>query len=163
MIVVYTSPGCASCRKVKQWLKERNLPYIEKNIFTTLLNETEIRHLLMRSENGSEDIISKRSKIIQQNAIDLDDMTISELVHFIQENPSVLKRPIILNERNFQVGYDEEEIERVRSRAAAALWPGCPATPAVRITPAAARSGKKPDKHLRMLVFSSNPKETKGG
>ena len=101
MIVVYTSPGCASCRKVKQWLKERNLPYIEKNIFTTLLNETEIRHLLMRSENGSEDIISKRSKIIQQNAIDLDDMTISELVHFIQENPSVLKRPIILNERNF--------------------------------------------------------------
>ena len=107
MIVVYTSPGCASCRKVKQWLKERNLPYIEKNIFTTLLNETEIRHLLMRSENGSEDIISKRSKIIQQNAVDLDDMTISELVHFIQENPSVLKRPIILNERNFQVGYDE--------------------------------------------------------
>ena len=108
MIVVYTSPGCASCRKVKQWLKERNLPYIEKNIFTTLLNETEIRHLLMRSENGSEDIISKRSKIIQQNAVDLDDMTISELVHFIQENPSVLKRPSILNERNFQVGYDEE-------------------------------------------------------
>ena len=78
MIVVYTSPGCASCRKVKQWLKERNLPYLEKNIFTTLLNETEIRHLLMRSENGSEDIISKRSKIIQQNAIDLDEMTISE-------------------------------------------------------------------------------------
>ncbi|WP_363317209.1 ArsC/Spx/MgsR family protein [uncultured Porphyromonas sp.] len=32
------------------------------------------------------------------------------MVHFIQENPSVLKRPIILNERNFQVGYDEEEI-----------------------------------------------------
>ena len=113
MIVVYTSPGCASCRKVKQWLKERNLPYIEKNIFTTLLNETEIRHLLMRSENGSEDIISKRSKIIQQNAIDLDDMTISELVHFIQENPSVLKRPIILNERNFQVGYDEEDRKSV--------------------------------------------------
>ena len=36
MIVVYTSPGCASCRKVKQWLKDRNLPFIEKNIFKTL-------------------------------------------------------------------------------------------------------------------------------
>ena len=42
MIVVYTSPGCASCRKVKQWLKDRNLKYIEKNIFSTLLNENEI-------------------------------------------------------------------------------------------------------------------------
>ena len=42
MIVVYTSPGCASCRKVKQWLKDRNLPFTEKNIFKTLLNEEEI-------------------------------------------------------------------------------------------------------------------------
>ena len=47
MIVLYTSPGCASCRKVKQWLKDRNLPYVEKNIFKTLLNDSEIKHLLM--------------------------------------------------------------------------------------------------------------------
>ena len=131
MIVVYTSPGCASCRKVKQWLKDRKLPFIEKNIFTTLLNEKEIRHLLMRSENGSEDIISKRSKIIQQNHLNLDEMTISELVQFIQENPSVLKRPIILNERNFQVGYDEEEIDafvpqELRSLARLSCNPNCP-------------------------------------
>ncbi len=110
MIVVYTSPGCASCRKVKQWLKERNLKFVEKNIFSTLLNENEIRHLLMRSENGTEDIISKRSKIIQEQKVNVEDLSIKELVRFIQQNPSVLKRPIILNERNFLVGYDEEEI-----------------------------------------------------
>ena len=75
MIVVYTSPGCASCRKVKQWLKDRNLKFIEKNIFSTLLNENEIRHLLMRSENGTEDIISKRSKIIQERQIDVEEMS----------------------------------------------------------------------------------------
>lgn len=110
MIVVYTSPGCASCRKVKAWLKERNLKFIEKNIFTTSLNEGEIKYLLTRSENGTEDIISKRSKIIQETKLDLDEMSIKELVSFIQVNPSVLKRPIIINERNFMVGYDEEEI-----------------------------------------------------
>jgi regulatory protein spx len=110
MIVVYTSPGCASCRKVKQWLKDRELKFIEKNIFTTLLNESEIKHLLMRSENGTEDIISKRSKVIQELKIDLDELSMSALVKFIQNNPSVLKRPIILNERSFLVGYDEEEI-----------------------------------------------------
>ena len=74
MIVVYTSPGCSSCRKVKQWLKDRNLPFIEKNIFKTLLNDNEIKHLLMRSENGSDDIVSKRSKVIQENHIDIDSM-----------------------------------------------------------------------------------------
>lgn len=110
MIVVYTSPGCASCRKVKNWLKDHELRYIEKNIFHTTLNESEIKHLLMRSENGTEDIISKRSKVIQENGIDVEEMTMNELVEFIQENPSVLKRPIVLNEKTFLVGYDEEEI-----------------------------------------------------
>ncbi|MBR4444421.1 MAG: transcriptional regulator Spx [Solobacterium sp.] len=110
MIVVYTSPGCASCRKVKQWLKDRNLPFIEKNIFKTLLNDIEIKHLLMRSENGSDDIISKRSKVIQESHIDIESMTTDELIRFIKQNPSILKRPIILDEDNFQVGYDEEEI-----------------------------------------------------
>lgn len=110
MIVVYTSPGCASCRKVKQWLKDRELKYVEKNIFSTLLNENEIKHLLMRSENGTEDIISKRSKIIQESKIDVEEMSVKELVRFIQLNPSVLKRPIIVNEKSFLVGYDEEEI-----------------------------------------------------
>ena len=60
MIVIYTSPGCASCRKVKAWLKERDIKFIEKNIFNVLLNRKEIKYLLSRSDNGTDDIISKR-------------------------------------------------------------------------------------------------------
>ena len=131
MIVVYTSPGCASCRKVKQWLKDRELPFIEKNIFKTLLNTNEIKHLLMRSENGSDDIISKRSKIIQESNIDIDAMTTDQLIRFIKQNPSVLKRPIILDETSFQVGYDEEEIavfvpQELRKVAERACCNTCP-------------------------------------
>lgn len=134
MIVVYTSPGCASCRKVKQWLKDRELKFVEKNIFSTLLNENEIKHLLMRSENGTEDIISKRSKIIQETKVDLEEMSVKELVKFIQLNPSILKRPIIINEKSFQVGYDEEEIDafvpkELRRIAKEACTPECPNYP----------------------------------
>ena len=110
MIVVYTSPGCASCRKVKAWLKENKLPYIEKNIFTIALNPTEVKYLLQRSENGAEDIISKRSKIIQEGKIDIEQLSTGKLVDFVIANPSVLRRPIILNDRVFQIGYDAEEI-----------------------------------------------------
>ena len=77
MIVIYTSHGCASCRKVKTWLKDRNIKYIEKNIFNTLLNDKEIKYLLSRTENGTD----------------------------------VLRRPIIISDKNMQVGYDEEEID----------------------------------------------------
>ena len=111
MIVIYTSPGCSSCRKVKNYLKDNNLRFLEKNIFSTLLNKEEIKYLISRTDYGTDDIISKRSKIIQENKVDIDSMSLNELCDFIVDNPSILKRPIIIDDRNMQVGYDEEEIE----------------------------------------------------
>lgn len=110
MIVIYTSPGCASCRKVRTWLKDNNLPYVEKNIFNTMLNEKEIKYLLSRTDNGSDDLISKRSKIIRENNLDIDSMKVDELAKFVVNNPSILKRPIIIDDINLQFGYDAEEI-----------------------------------------------------
>lgn len=111
MIVMYTSSGCGSCRKAKQWLIDHNLKFIEKNIFNMLLNKDEIKYLLKRSDFGTDDIISKRSKIISESKINIDDMTIDELCDFVTKNPSVLKRPIIIDDKNMQVGYDENDIE----------------------------------------------------
>ena len=111
MIVVYTSPGCASCRKVKKWLNDHHLEFIEKNIFKTLLDDQEIKELLMRTENGTDDIISKRSKLYQEKTIDFDNMKTNELIEFIRQNPSILRRPIIIDDRCFLVGYDEDEID----------------------------------------------------
>lgn len=110
MIILYTSPGCASCRKAKHWLKEHKLSFVEKNIFSSLLRDEEIKYLLQRTENGSEDIISTRSKVFQELDQDLDDLSFSELIDFIKENPSVLKRPIIVDDNSFVVGYDDDEI-----------------------------------------------------
>lgn len=110
MIRIYTAPSCASCRKVKAWLKENDIPFVEKNIFSALIHSNELQELLERSENGTDDIISKRSKIIKEARVDIDSMSIKELIDFIQKNPSILKRPIMIDERRFQVGYNEEEI-----------------------------------------------------
>lgn len=110
LIRIYTAPSCASCRKVKSWLKENNIPYVEKNIFSTLLRTDELKELLIRSENGTDDIISKRSKIIKENKVNIEELSVNQLIKFIQDNPSILKRPIIIDERRFQVGYNAEEI-----------------------------------------------------
>lgn len=110
MLIIYISPGCASCRKAKQWLTEHEIPFKERNIFSALLKDEEIKTLLMRSENGTDDIISKRSKVIVENNINVEDMTMGELIEFIKANPSILKRPILIDEKHFVVGYDDDEI-----------------------------------------------------
>lgn len=110
MIIFYTSPGCASCRKAKRWLQDNRINFVEKNIFSNLLSESEIKYLLSRCENGTEDIISTRSKAFSSIKGSIDDLSLNELTRFIQRNPSVLKRPIMLSERSMVVGYDDDEI-----------------------------------------------------
>lgn len=117
MIKIYTTPSCSSCRKVKKWFDDQKIPYEEHNIFSTILDENELRDILFKSERGFEDIISARSKIIKEGNIDLDSMTIKELIAFIQENPSVLRRPIIVDDKRIQVGYSAEEIRIFIPRA----------------------------------------------
>ena len=110
MVRIYTSPSCSSCRKVKRWFEIENIPFEERNIFSATLNEHELKDMLSKTENGTEDIISTRSKIIKDQNIDVESMSISELLKFIRQNPSILKRPIMVDERRVQVGYNEEEI-----------------------------------------------------
>ena len=85
MIKIYTSPSCSSCRKVKKWFEEQNIEYEEKSIFSPSLNVNDIREILEKTENGTEDIISERSKIVQENHIDFDEMKVSELLEFIKD------------------------------------------------------------------------------
>lgn len=110
MIRIYISPSCSSCRKVIKWFDEQKIPYVQKNIFAHQLTEEELKDMLMKSENGTEDIISTRSKIVKESGVDIEAMTFKELLKFIQQNPSVLKRPIIVDDRKIQVGYNADEI-----------------------------------------------------
>ena len=110
MIKIYTSPSCSSCRKVKKWFQDQQIPFVEKNIFAATLNETELKEILIKSENGTEDIISPRSKIVKESGLDLEGMTVKELIEFIRNNPSVLKRPIMVDDNKIQVGYNPDEI-----------------------------------------------------
>lgn len=66
--------------------------------------------VIHKCENGTDDIISPRSKIVMENNIDFEEMTISQLIDFIKKNPSILRRPIIVDDHRIQVGYNSEEI-----------------------------------------------------
>lgn len=79
MITIYTTPSCSSCRKAKKWLDDHRIPYSEKNIFNDKITEEDIEFMLKYSENGFEDIISTRSKILKEYDLDIEDMRIGEL------------------------------------------------------------------------------------
>ena len=121
MVTLYTSPSCTSCRKARAWLKEHNILFSERNIFSEPLNINEIKQILQMTEDGTEEIISKRSKVYQDLNVDLDDLPLKTLFDLIQKNPGLLRRPIIMDEKRLQVGYNDDEIRRFLPREVRAL------------------------------------------
>ena len=116
MVTLYTSPSCTSCRKAKAWLQENGIPFKERNIFSEPLNIDEIKNILRMTEDGTEDIISKRSKAYSKLNVDLDELPMKQLYKLISKNPGLLRRPIIVDEKRLQVGYNEDEIRRFLPR-----------------------------------------------
>ena len=110
MVTIYTTSSCSSCRKAIAWLKENNIPFKEKNIFTERITISDIRFMLKNTENGYDDIISTRSKVFTENNLDLDSMKTSELEKLILDNPSILRRPIIVDDTRVQIGYNDDDI-----------------------------------------------------
>lgn len=116
MVTLYSSPSCTSCRKAKLWLDENSIPYKERNIFAEPLKLEEIKEILRMTENGTDEIISTRSKIFQSLNLNLESMPLQDLYQLIQKNPGLLRRPIIIDEKRLQVGYNEDEIRRFLPR-----------------------------------------------
>lgn len=121
MVTLYTSPSCTSCRKAKAWLKKHDIPFKEQNIFSEPLTTSEIKQMLQMTENGTEDIISKRSKAYQQLKVNLDELPMKQMFDLIRKTPGLLRRPIIMDDKRLQVGYNEDEIRRFLPRKVRAL------------------------------------------
>jgi regulatory protein spx len=117
MISLYTTPSCTSCRKARLWLDDNKLPFNERNIFRDPLTTDELRTILSLTENGTEDIISTRSKVYQKLAIDLDELRLDELMALIRQYPNLLRRPIIVEGDKLQVGYNEDDIRQFVPRS----------------------------------------------
>lgn len=110
MITLFLSPSCTSCRKARAWLMNHKVPFTEHNIMTSPLTSVELKSILALTENGTDDLISTRSKVFQKLNVDVDELSITELIELIETYPSLLRRPIILDEKRMQIGFNEDEI-----------------------------------------------------
>ncbi|ADC48450.1 MULTISPECIES: transcriptional regulator SpxA [Alkalihalophilus] len=116
MVTLLTSPSCTSCRKAKAWLEENNIPFEERNIFSAPLSVEEVKEVVRMTEDGTDEIISTRSKVFQELNVELESLSLQTLFKIISDHPGLLRRPIIFDEKRLQVGYNEAEIRRFLPR-----------------------------------------------
>ncbi|HDX9652589.1 MULTISPECIES: transcriptional regulator SpxA [Bacillus] len=117
MVILYTTASCSSCRKAKAWLEEHQIDYTEKNIVSNSLTVDELKSILRLTEEGANEIISTRSKTFQELNINIEALSLNEFYKLIIEYPQMLRRPIMLDEKRLQVGFNEEEIRKFLPRS----------------------------------------------
>ncbi|WP_242308282.1 transcriptional regulator SpxA [Bacillus cereus group sp. BfR-BA-01524] len=117
MVILYTTASCGSCRKAKAWLEEYQIDYIEKNIVSNSMTVDELKSILRLTEEGATEIISTRSKTFQDLNINIEELSLNEFYTLIIEHPLMLRRPIMLDEKRLQIGFNEEEIRKFLPRS----------------------------------------------
>lgn len=116
MLTVCTKEKCHSSKRAKKWLEQHQISYKEIKLKTQRLKKSEFIHILLLTEHGTGDILSHRSSMYKQLETELDDLLLSELWVLICQTPSLLRSPIIFDERTLLIGFNSDEMRTLISR-----------------------------------------------
>lgn len=110
MVNLYFHTNDPSKRKAVRWLTDHNIVVKQRNLEKEPLTKDEVTQLLTLCLNGTDDLISKRSRQTKSLKMDSDNVTINQLTTAIQKNPHILKNPIIFNNHKLITGFDQEKM-----------------------------------------------------
>ncbi|RSK27832.1 Spx/MgsR family RNA polymerase-binding regulatory protein [Bacillus sp. HMF5848] len=115
-ILFYTYPSCTSCRKAKQWLKSNNILFEERHIFRDTPSYEELLKILQLTTEGIDEILATRSQTFKKLNKDINELTVSEVVKLIIDDPRLLRRPILTDGTRLLVGYNESGLRNLTGK-----------------------------------------------
>lgn len=101
-----------SCRKAKEWLEEYNIPFQEINWPKTDMSHQEFYSILSLTETGTQEIISKRSIAYPFYEKEVKYCSTEELYDMIHMNKTLLRIPLIIDDKHLHVGFNPVTIRK---------------------------------------------------
>ena len=93
MIKIYTVSSCTSCKKAKTWLNAHQLTYKEQNLGKEGITKEELLDILTKTENGVASIVSSKNRYAKNLGVDIEDLSVNEVIDIIMEKPRILQTP----------------------------------------------------------------------
>lgn len=111
MIKVYYLSNTSSGRTAMKWLEKHNLRYIKRKITKKKpIRIYELKKMLVCAENGFDDLLNTRSKKFRDLEYDVNECSTRYLMDAIINTPSLIKLPIIIDDKKIVAGFNENEI-----------------------------------------------------
>ena len=62
-------------------------------------------------------IVSSKNRYAKNLGVDIEDLSVNEVIDIIMETPRILKSPLLVDDNRLQVGYKEDDIRAFLPRS----------------------------------------------
>ncbi|WP_339226414.1 transcriptional regulator MgsR [Bacillus sp. FSL P4-0290] len=115
-LTFYSYPSCTSCRKTKHWLKAHQIEFNERHLFRETPTREELKYILSLTTEGIDEILATRSQTFKNLNLNIEEMTVNEVLELLIEKPKLLRRPILVDNKKLVIGYNLGELLKLSKK-----------------------------------------------
>ena len=113
MITLYGIPNCDTIKKARKWLAENNIDYVFYDYKKQGVPEKELKAWI--KQTGWQALLNTRGttwrKLDDQEKAAVNEQS---AIKIMLENPSIIKRPVLQDDKTLLVGFSIEEYVKLK-------------------------------------------------
>ena len=112
MLTLYGIKNCDTVKKARRWLESQGKEYLFHDFREDGLDEQQLSEWIKNS--GWETFVNKRSTTWRKlSEKEKQIHTNQEALSLLLKNPTLIKRPVVLNNKQLLVGFNEAEFKKL--------------------------------------------------
>lgn len=112
MLKIYTISSNQETKEAERWLYAHKVKFIEVDLLKELVSTEEILRIVSLTEHGVEEIIATETRAYTRLNLNFNDLKLEDFMELLEENATLLKVPLMLDEKQLQIGFDEDKMQR---------------------------------------------------
>lgn len=108
-------PKCSTCKNAKKWLIQNNIEFEDRNIVENIPTKEELEKWIKQSKKEIKKFFNTSGlKYKELNLKEkLPNMTDEEKIELLSSDGMLIKRPLLITDKEILVGFKEKEWEEV--------------------------------------------------
>ena len=107
---IYHNPRCSKSRQTLALLEEHQVQADVIEYLKTPPDAEELRQVLSLLQMEPRDLMRKKEAPYKELGLDNDALTDDQLIQAMCENPVLIERPIVINEKGAAIGRPPEQV-----------------------------------------------------
>lgn len=112
MLKIYTISSNQETKEAERWLYAHKVKFIEVDLLKELVSTEEILRIVSLTEHGVEEIVETETRAYTRLNLNFKDLKLEDFMELLEENATLLKVPLVLDEKQLQIGFDEDKMQR---------------------------------------------------